>query len=120
MAPSAATLKVVVDAGGDATEAIRVVNNALSCTDNLDFMGHTSSKRIDKQDPNNPILMPFCSMPVKLDFPDRNTRIHFEKTLREDCNLLASISLPPTIRKYQSLYLSAMRECPWQSFDGQP
>jgi hypothetical protein len=69
-----------------------------------------SSKRIDKRDPANPIMMPFCSMPVKLDFPDRNTRIHFERTLRKQCNLKANISLPTPIRKYQALYLKAMKE----------
>jgi hypothetical protein len=106
----AATLKVAADAGGDANESIRVVNDALSCADNVDFKGQTSSKRIDKRDPANPVMLPFCSMPVKLDFPDRNTRIHFERTLRKHCNLKATISLPTTIRKYQSLYLNAVRE----------
>jgi hypothetical protein len=104
-----ATLKVAAEAGGDANEAIRVVNDALSCADNVDFKGQTSAKRIDKRDPENPIVSPFCSMPVKLDFPDRNTRIHFERTLRKHCNLKASISLPTTIRKYQALYLKSMR-----------
>jgi hypothetical protein len=106
----AATLKVAADAGVDANEAIRVVNDALSCADNVDFKGQTSSKHIDKRDPNNPIVMPFCSMPVKLDFPDRNTRIHFERTIRKHCNLRATISLPTIIRQYQALYLNAVKE----------
>jgi hypothetical protein len=106
-----ATLKVAADAGGDANEAIRVVNDALSCADNVDFKGQTSSKLIDKRDPNNPVVMPFCSMPVKLDFPDRNTRIHFERTIRKHCNLKATISLPTIIQKYQALYLNAVKEC---------
>jgi hypothetical protein len=54
--------------------------------------------------------MPFCSMPVKLDFPDRNTRIHFERTIRKHCNLRATISLPTKIRQYQALYLNAVKE----------
>jgi hypothetical protein len=48
-------------------------------------------------------------MPVRLDFPDKNTRIHFEKTLRKHCGMKATISLPFKIRKYQSLFLDAMR-----------
>jgi hypothetical protein len=106
----AATLKVASEVGSDANEAIRVVNDALSCADNVDFKGQTSEKRIDKCDPANPIMLPFCSMPVKLDFPDRNTRIHFERTLRKQCNLKATISLPTPIRKYQALYLKSMKE----------
>jgi hypothetical protein len=49
-------------------------------------------------------------MPVKLDFPDRNTRIHFEKTLRKHCGVKATISLPFQIRRFQSLYLEALRD----------
>jgi hypothetical protein len=49
-------------------------------------------------------------MPVRLDFPDRNTRIHFERTIRKHCNLKASISLPAPIRKYQGMYLQALKE----------
>jgi hypothetical protein len=105
-----ATLKVVGENVGELTESIRIVNDALSCADNVEFLGRTSSQKIDKKDPHKPIVMPYCTMPVKLDFPDRNTRIHFERTLKKHCNLKATISLPPTIWKYQSLYLKAMRE----------
>jgi hypothetical protein len=52
----------------------------------------------------------FCTMPVKLEFQNRNNRIHFEKTLRKHCNLKATISLPTPIRRYQSLFLNALRE----------
>jgi hypothetical protein len=76
----------------------------------VEFLGRTSSQKIDKRDPSNPIAYPFCTMPVKLDFPDRNARIHFERTLKKQCNLKATISLPTQIWKYQSLYLKAMRE----------
>jgi hypothetical protein len=105
----AATMKVADESGGDANESIRVVNDALSCVDNLDFVGQTSARKIDKSDPANPIPLPFCTMPVRLDFPDRNTRIHFEKTLRKHCGLKATMSLPFQIRKYQSLFLNALR-----------
>lgn len=105
----AATLKVADGTGGDATEGIRIVNDALSCVDNLDFIGQSSTRKIDKRDPENPVTLPFCTMPVKLDFPDRNTRIHFEKTLRKHCGIKATISLPFQIRKYLSLFLTAMK-----------
>jgi hypothetical protein len=88
---------------------IRVVNDALSCADNVEFLGQTTARKIDNRDPANPITLPFCTMPVKLEFPDKNTRIHFEKTLRKYCKLKASISLPIQIRKFQSLFLAAMR-----------
>jgi hypothetical protein len=48
-------------------------------------------------------------MPIRIDFPDRNTRIHFERTVRKHYELNASISLPKSIRQVQSAFLSAMR-----------
>jgi hypothetical protein len=106
----AATMKVAESSGADAVEAIRVVNDALSCADNVEFLGQNTAQKIDRKDPAKPVVLPFCTMPVKLEFPDKNTRIHFEKTLRKQCNLKATISLPKQIRKFQSLFLNAMRE----------
>jgi hypothetical protein len=105
----AATMKVADESGGDAVECIRIVNDALSCVDNMDFVGQSSERKIDKRDPANPITFPYCTMPVKLDFPDRNTRIHFERTLRKHCGMKASMSLPFQIRKYQGLFYKAMK-----------
>jgi hypothetical protein len=102
-------MKVASEAGADPNESIRIVNDALSCADNLDFLGQTTARKIDKRDPANPVTLPYCTMPVKLDFPNKNTRIHFEKTLRKHCGIKASISLPFNIRKYQSLFLNAMK-----------
>jgi hypothetical protein len=106
----AATMKTAENTGEDANECIRVVNDALSCADNVEFTGQTTTRKIDKRDPENPKTLDFCTMPVKLDFPDRNTRIHFEKTLRKHCGIKATISLPFQIRKFQSLYLDALRD----------
>jgi hypothetical protein len=105
-----ATMKVAEESGDDANENIRVVNDALSCAENLDFIGQTSTRKIDKRDPANPVTLPYCTMPVKLDFPDKHTRIHFERTLKKHCDMKASMSLPFQIRRYQSLFLSAMKE----------
>ncbi len=106
----AATLKVADESGTDIAEGICVVNDALSCADNVEFLGQTTSRKIDKSDPNNPTSLSFCTMPVQLDFPDKKTRIQFERTVRKHCNLKASISLPAPIRKYQGMFLQAMRE----------
>jgi hypothetical protein len=106
----AATMKVASESGSDANEKIRIVNDALSCADNVEFVGQTTARKIDKRDPANPKVSPFCTMPVKLDFPDKNTRMHFEKTLRTHCKVKASMSLPFQIRKYQSMFLKSMKE----------
>jgi hypothetical protein len=94
----AATVKVAEESGGDINENIRIVNDALSCADNVEFVSQTMSRKIDNRDPANPIVSPYCTMPVKLDFPDKNTRLHFERTLRKHCGIKASMSLPFQIR----------------------
>jgi hypothetical protein len=106
----AAAVKTAEDTGDDANEGIWIVNDTLSCADNLEFIGQTTTRKIDKRDPENPKTLDFCTMPVKLDFPDRNTRIHFEKTLQKHCGIKATISLPFQIRRFQSLYLEALRD----------
>jgi hypothetical protein len=104
-----AATKVADSSGGDVAESIRVVNDALSCANNMEFLGQSTTRKIDKRDPANPKTLPFCSMPFRIDFPDRNTRIHFERTLRKHCDLKASISLPKPLRQLQAVYLSAVR-----------
>ena len=44
---------------------------------------------------------PFCTMPVLLEFEDRNVRQHFERTMREKCGVRPSMSLPTGIRNVQ-------------------
>jgi hypothetical protein len=105
-----ATLETAKKLNADVDESVRIVNDALSCVDNLDFLGQTTTRKIDKRDPENPKLAPHFSMPIRLDFPDKGTRINFERTMRSKCNIRAVMSLPAPIRNYQSLFLKALRE----------
>jgi hypothetical protein len=101
---------MAADASDDASESVHVVNNALSCVENFDFLGESSSKKVHKRDPNNPIYGEYFTMPIKVDFPDRSTRINFERVMRRHCGLRVSMSLLTPIRKYKALYLKAIRE----------
>ncbi len=101
-----ATMKVVDESGGDAAESIRIVNDALSCADNVEFVGQSSSRKIDKRDPANPVTLPYCTMPVRLDFQIGTP----ESTLRKHCEIKASMSLPFQIRKYQGMFYKSMKD----------
>lgn len=48
----AATLKLAMES---ITEAIRIVNDALCCSENLDYIGEAFSKKVDKRGPKSPI-----------------------------------------------------------------
>jgi hypothetical protein len=72
----------------------------------MEFIGEKSKKFIKEGDARSNT---FCTMPVKFKFEDRSSRINFEKTLREQCGLRASISLPKPIRTEMGAFAKAVR-----------
>jgi hypothetical protein len=48
-------------------------------------------------------------MPIRFKFEDRNTRIHFETTIRSHCGLKSQISLPKAVRQEQAAFLRALK-----------
>jgi hypothetical protein len=98
-----------ISAGKDPAEAVRVMDDALSCVSDMEFIGASSQKFISKKqgDTRNNT---FCTMPIKFKFEDRNSRIHFEKSMRDNCNMRAGISLPKPVRMEQAAFLTALRE----------
>jgi hypothetical protein len=94
--------------GTDPSEAIRAMNDAIECVSELDFIGLKSEKSKNK-DPVTKENYEHFTMPVKLKFEDRNTRLHFEKTVKTHCGLRAVMSLPKTIREEQAVFVRALR-----------
>jgi hypothetical protein len=47
-------------------------------------------------------------MPVKFTFPDRDSRINFERTVRESTGLHVSQSLPQSIRDHMAAFRKAL------------
>ena len=82
------------------------MEDALSCVEDLDFLGQRSQ----------PYKLPggsesgFCSMPIKLTFSDRDSRINFERTVREHTGLRASQSFPKPIRDQMSAFRKALQD----------
>ncbi len=81
------------------SESLRVADDALSCATNLSFLGQVTKLYTNNRDANDSRNNTFCTLPIKLEFPDRSARIHFERVMREKCKIRASMSLPPGIRK---------------------
>jgi len=52
----------------------------------------------------------FCSMPVKLSFQDRDSRINFERSVRECTGLRVIQSLPQSIRDEMAVFRKALEE----------
>ncbi len=65
------------EAGGrDPVEAIRLVADAVSCVTDIAFLGQATKKFENKFNKNDTRIGSFCTMPVKLTFPDRSSRIY--------------------------------------------
>jgi hypothetical protein len=97
--------------GTDPAEAIRSMDDALGCVSEMDFIGIRSEKA--KPRPGAPPSTPekkYCTMPIKFKFEDRNTRLHFERTVKNCCNMRAVMSLPKPIRDEQTAFVKALRD----------
>jgi len=70
--------------GGDAVESVRRLGDAFSAVE---------------RNPDDPKTGKFCTMPVKLKFTDRDSRIYFETTVKQLGGHRAVQSYPTPIRK---------------------
>ena len=89
------------------TESMRIVEDALSCVENLEFMGQRTQPYINVREGATGT---FCSMPVKLSFQDRDSRINFERSVREYTGLRVVQSLPRSVREEMAVFRKAMEE----------
>jgi hypothetical protein len=96
-------------ANEDPAEAVRVLDNALSVVQDMDFNG-ASSKHFRGKTDADMRNGSFCTMPIKFRFEDKDARIHFETTIRKHCTLRASMSLPWQIRKEQAAFQRAVKD----------
>ena len=86
-------------------ESLRVVDDALSCVENIEFLGQKSKPY---KPPGDGVESNFCSVPIRLTFSDRETRMHFERTIRTNTGLKASQSLPPVLRSQMAAFRKAL------------
>jgi hypothetical protein len=84
------------------------MDDALSVVQDMDFIG-ASSKMFHGKSEEDMRNNTFATMPIKFRFEDRDSRIHFETTIRKHCALRASMSLPWQIRKEQAAFQRAVK-----------
>jgi hypothetical protein len=97
------------ESAADPGEAVRAMNDALDCVTDMDFIGIRSEPIKVREHGNQPVKD--ChTMPVKLRFDDKNSRLHFERTIKSVCGLRAAMSLPKPIREEQAVLAKALRD----------
>jgi len=80
---------------GDAEE---VLDDLLSCS-KLEFLGSSSRKYLNNNNDKDPLNGKMCTMPVRFDFKDRETRIQAEISLRKICQVRCSTPYPKKLRQ---------------------
>jgi hypothetical protein len=106
----ASAVKKAESNGKDPVESIRLVADAVSCITDIAFLGQATKKFENKFRRDDERIGKFCTMPVKLTFPDRSSRIHFERVMRTECDLRVSMSLPEQVREVQGDFNRKLRE----------
>jgi len=95
--------------GNDAAEAVRILDDAFGAVEDVDFIGRESKPYLNNRDSDDEKNGTFHTLPVKLRFTDRESRIYFENRLRELGGPRATQSLPPQVRKEVSAFADAVR-----------
>jgi hypothetical protein len=81
----------------DIKDAEEAIDDILSCS-KLEFLGTTSRKFYNKKNPNDERNDTFCTMPVRFEFKDKDTRIEAEKILRKVCKVSCAVPYPKKLR----------------------
>ncbi len=76
-------------------EIVDQIDDALSMASNVSFFGNSTKTYRNQSDP---LSGSFCTVPVKYDFKDRDTRARVEQLLRSKCNINCSVPYPPILR----------------------
>jgi hypothetical protein len=105
----AAAINTAEGKNQDPAESVRMMNDALECVSDMDFIGLKSEKAKEKPGTDTAAAN-YYTMPIKLRFEDRNSRLHFERTIKASCGLRAVMSLPKALREEQGLFSKALRD----------
>jgi hypothetical protein len=81
----------------DIKDAEEAIDDILSCS-KLEFLGVTSKKFFNKKNVSDPRNDTFCTLPVRFEFKDRETRIQSEKNLRKVCKVSCAVPYPKKLR----------------------
>jgi hypothetical protein len=81
----------------DIKDAEEVIDDVLSCS-KLEFLGTSSRKFFNKKNPKDARNDTMCTLPVRFEFKDKDTRIQAEKSLRKICKVSCAVPYPKRLR----------------------
>lgn len=90
-------------------DAGEMVDDLLSCAQ-LEFLGNGSRKFFNSKKPTDPRNNNMCTLPVRLDFKNKESRIRAEETLRKVCKVSCSTPYPKRLRDLLTQAIRAGKE----------
>jgi hypothetical protein len=81
----------------DIKDTEEVLDDLLSCS-KLEFLGGSTKPFFNKRNINDARNNTFCTVPVRLDFKDRESRIQAETNLRKICKVSCAVPYPKKLR----------------------
>jgi hypothetical protein len=79
------------------SDAEDVIDDILSCS-KLEFLGNTTKKFFNKRNLNDTRNDKMYTVPVRMDFRDRDTRFNAEISLRKICKVNCAVPYPKKLR----------------------
>jgi hypothetical protein len=77
-------------------DSVAIIDDVLSLSSGIKFFGATTKSYRKTGDKNSGS---FCTVPVKYEFQDKDTRIRAEKVLRATCGVNCTTPYPPILRE---------------------
>ena len=102
-------LRKAAEENADPAEAWRLVGEAVSVVSDMSFIGSVSAPAKPREGTSE-VGTKGKTMPVRLTFDDRDSKIFFERTLREKCGIRVTQSLPKPLRLLQSRLYNETRK----------
>jgi hypothetical protein len=81
----------------DIKDAEEVLDDILSCS-KIEFLGGSTKAFFNKRNVNDVRNNTFCTIPVRMDFKDRESRINAETNLRKICKVSCAVPYPKKLR----------------------
>jgi len=87
------------------SDAIVALDDLTSMVTNMEFYGSSTKQYKGKTD------KPFCTVPVKYQFKDRDVRTFAEKTLRDTCGVHCATPYPALVRESIKQVVTHVKSC---------
>ena len=87
-------------------ESVMAIDDVLSMTTDMSFFGNTTKSYKNPKDDESGS---FCTLPVKYEFKDKDTRIHAETTLRTRCKVRCTTPYPTILRECIKQVIDAVK-----------